>query len=70
MKCVNGSEVCTQGMPAMETCDGKDNDCNGKTDEKTCTSGNAIYCCQNLQSTWGCTSTPQDGQHSNCHVGL
>jgi hypothetical protein len=68
--CANGNEACIGAMPAMETCDGLDNDCNGKVDDKTCTMGFAVYCCQDNASKWGCTSTPNDGLHKNCHVGL
>jgi len=70
MQCLAGNPVCQASKPAAETCDGLDNDCNGKKDDKSCTTGNAIYCCQTLASQWGCTATPNDGQHKSCSVGL
>ena len=33
MVCEEGEEVCTAVMPAEESCDGEDNDCDGETDE-------------------------------------
>jgi len=40
--CEDGGLVCPPSDPAPEKCDGKDNDCNGKTDEGTCPNQ---YCC-------------------------
>ncbi len=37
--CADAGDVCFPSQPAStETCDGKDNDCNGKVDEHSCTS--------------------------------
>jgi hypothetical protein len=70
-QCVQGKQLCPPAKAGTEACDGKDNDCNGKVDDKTCPNGQAIYCCQSSSgTTWGCTATPNDGLHKNCSVGL
>jgi putative metal-binding protein len=68
--CANGIQSCIGAMPDTEKCDGLDNNCNAKIDEKTCTQGMAVYCCQDNANKWGCTATPNDGYHKNCRVGL
>ena len=44
--CVNGAESdsCTAGTPIAETCDGKDNNCNGASDEPLCGQGTDQDC--------------------------
>jgi hypothetical protein len=54
--CAPGGTVCTAkpGNPAAETCDGKDNDCDGQTDEDTAT------VCQVCNGPQGLTNLPKD----------
>ena len=65
MKCVDGVEnACTPGEPSEEVCDGKDNDCDGLTDEdleQACTITNEFGTCSGTetcrQASWvGCTA--------------
>ena len=71
LACEDGGPVCAPSAPSAETCDGVDNDCNGDVDDHACVGQKtAIYCCQNTSSTYGCTATPNDGNHKNCHAAL
>src|SRR5204863_184927 len=54
LQCLNGAPVCSGSSgPSPEICDGKDNDCNGRTDDALtdpwlgaacCPTGNAAHC--------------------------
>jgi hypothetical protein len=87
--CDGNKETCSAGIytprttnyqPATETCDNKDNDCDGKTDESPCTA--AIYCGNiNIRNTGDfsgmikCTIADwQDNEHgrfpNDCRVNL
>ena len=70
--CGDGGLVCPPSAPSTETCDGIDNDCNGVVDDHACAGQKtAVYCCQSSSSsTYGCTATPTDGFHKNCHAAL
>ena len=57
-ECANGKRDCVQGLdscvgpkPAMETCNGKDDNCNGKYDENICPCGSA---CPVNSNSWCC----------------
>ena len=83
-ECVKGTQTCTGGTwgtctggtgPATETCDAKDNDCDGKTDEdrtRPCTTkcGSGTETCS--LGTWiGCTAPDPtkeicDGKDNDC----
>ena len=67
-----GGLVCPPAAPSTETCDGIDNDCNNVVDDHACAGQKtAVYCCQlNSNSSYGCTATPNDGLHKNCHAAL
>jgi YVTN family beta-propeller protein len=84
LSCVNGqiTDSCTEGTPSAEICDGKDNDCNGQTDEgiastpTTCGVGECAstgtLSCVNGQITDSCTEgTPSaeicDGKDNDCN---
>jgi hypothetical protein len=55
LKCVNGGLTCQSSVgPSPESCDGKDNDCDGKIDN-------------GYTNTWASDGTPHyDGSASNC----
>jgi hypothetical protein len=64
--CKDAGDICTPTQPAPETCDGKDNDCNGQTDEHSCstapvgsqfccTSGTYHTCAPSYYTTYGYT---------------
>jgi hypothetical protein len=53
----SGLTECDAAAPSIEECDGKDNDCDGETDEGTCDDGNP--CTEDLcQGADGCANTP------------
>jgi hypothetical protein len=55
-----GLAACSAPAPSAEICDGKDNDCNGKTDDAVCDDGSA--CTDDLcKPTGECTFTPRTG---------
>ncbi len=76
-ECKAGTQTCTnnawgpcQGQinPTQETCDGKDNNCDGKVDEGCqCRNGESQDCytgsvgCTNQNGSWQCTSPCQKG---------
>jgi hypothetical protein len=72
LACIDGGNVCAPSAPSTETCDGVDNDCNGIVDDHACAGQKtAVYCCKSSTSTtYGCTATPNDGLHTNCHAAL
>ncbi len=47
LHCVDGGDMCPPSDPAVETCDGIDNDCNGTIDEHSCANNiyGDYYCC-------------------------
>jgi hypothetical protein len=53
--CTNGVETCKEGQPQKETCNAKDDDCNGIIDDKSCPQ-QGLWCCRYNQSVIGCTS--------------
>ena|GEM_PF-5636419 len=63
--CDNGETKCLQATgPQSDVCDGKDNDCDGKTDEGTavvCYPDDATGCVQNESGDFECVGT--------CHTG-
>jgi hypothetical protein len=52
LSCTNGVEMCPPKAPTMETCNGKDDNCDGKIDNGACAM-NGPYCC-NYQSSHFC----------------
>ena len=46
--CVDGGLTCPPANSGTETCDGKDNDCNGTVDDHACTNAGADFCCNVL----------------------
>jgi len=70
-KCV-GQRTCTKSglgkcvgpAPEAEACDGKDNDCDGKTDEATCDDNNTctLDLCDQAAAKIGCVHKKLDGQ--------
>ncbi|MSQ84476.1 MAG: hypothetical protein EXR77_16615 [Myxococcales bacterium] len=71
----DGLTVCDAPTASPETCDGIDNDCNGKTDEGTCDDGNACTgdsCGKGADGKVGCQSvqleTPCDDKNA-CSEG-
>ncbi|HEX7603245.1 MAG TPA: MopE-related protein [Polyangiaceae bacterium] len=57
--CKDGGLVCPPSDPGTESCDGKDNDCNGIIDDKACPTVGSDYCCKSKSSSYAfCTSSP------------
>ena len=57
--CSDGGLTCPPADPVAETCDGKDNDCNAKIDDKSCLNLAGNYCCKAKSSSFAlCTSDP------------
>ena len=55
--CADGGLVCPPKDPGVESCNGKDDDCNGQVDDKSCPSLGSDYCCKSINSTFAfCTS--------------
>jgi alpha-tubulin suppressor-like RCC1 family protein len=63
---VGGLTPCDGPTPAVEICDGQDNDCDSFVDEDTCNDGNP--CTQDACLPAGCTHTTADGV--TCSDGL
>ncbi len=43
--CADAGDQCMPSQPVPESCDGLDNDCNGKVDDHACALGSNHYCC-------------------------
>ena len=68
--CQDGGLVCPPGQPGTELCNGKDEDCNGKIDDKACPSN--TYCCTypNINPTSGfCTNYDYTSSGYKCIPG-
>ena len=52
MSCINAKDTCTPNLPGVETCNGKDDNCDGVIDEHTCTSSTNPYCCKYYTGTY------------------
>lgn len=71
-QCTGGVEVCQPGTPAMgDTCDGKDNNCNGKYDENGCNNGTCPcakgqWCCVYSNNVY-CAGSSQYGNPYVCY---
>jgi hypothetical protein len=61
--CTDAGDICTPSQPAAtETCNGKDDNCNGVVDEHSCTSSYDVqygytFCCNFGGSYYGCESS-------------
>ena len=63
--CADAGDQCFPSTPAPETCDGKDNDCNGKVDDHACASNPyGKYCCTYL--TYGYCESSSLGYPYTC----
>ena len=72
--CADAGDVCKPSQPGFESCNGKDDDCNGVVDEGTCLNYPTGYnwCCAYQNNTFAyCTSSFLGdggvGQFYNCH---
>ena len=74
--CKDAGDQCFPSQPAAETCDGKDNDCNGLVDDHACASQPSNpYCCAYDNNQYAfCYSVflgdGGNGQYYNCHNAL
>ena len=60
VECVAGNAICDAPEPTPETCNGKDDNCDGKTDEGLCEDGNP--CTKgSCNSDGSCKQEPQNG---------
>ncbi len=61
--CKDAGDVCFPSQPGIEKCDGKDNDCNGKTDEHSCTqyTGYTLCCHSGTYYVCGDSNYPSYG---------
>ena len=50
--CNNGTQSCIPTQPGVETCNGKDDNCNGVIDEHSCTTSASSYCCTYYTGTF------------------
>ena len=69
--CADGGLICPPGTPGTEVCNGKDDDCNGKIDDKSCPNVGSDFCCKNNNSSFSlCTSaaTYIDGGNSSLYT--
>jgi hypothetical protein len=59
--CADAGDVCFPSQPAVETCDGKDNDCNGIIDDHACANNaSEPYCCTYLLNQTDSFCYPSD----------
>jgi MYXO-CTERM domain-containing protein len=70
-QCVAGALVCLGGSgPVPELCDGKDNDCDGKTDESNQTDGPPVGVGQACKTTGGTLSLNPPAVVGECRLGI
>jgi hypothetical protein len=63
--CVDGVALCDAPTPAVETCNGQDDDCNGQTDDGLCDDGNPCTKDACGMGDFSCTHAPTTGNACN-----
>jgi hypothetical protein len=64
--CADAGDQCFPAQPTTEVCDGKDNDCNGQTDEHSC-AGQYYTCCCSSGTYHGCLPCYYDQYGYTCY---